>query len=519
MVTATSHSRQEPPSSKTLLLESSILTLTSIPNFSLPTQPFSITTTKMDCRSPTIAADSRSPTLKAGDAALLNLAPKPPGHLFRIVKTLSPGVYLCLPRALPPPFEPTTDIDPDLHDKLVDVRSAFATVPNARLHQQLPLLSYARLSDVLYEAMQHNGTSFLLNRHLKMAMQLVVVKMSAETEKLRGEVDIVESLHRGVEEASLFIGSYVLQSQHTISPATSFAVLRPVYGPTLQQYEEHSTGGGIPGWLVGHIAIGLMDAVQYVHDCGVPHGSISASNTMINLYPTDMHHRYRGYPDIQLIDFAGATRSWHDEVEKIDVQALLEVIEELISKYSDVAPFLGLVTYAGVQEGEDPLISLLRQVRSMLASTYDGPFEMDDLRKQLAPRLEQMRHDGPETLPRDLMKLLHSDLVTGPELERAVQGPLVIRFQAKKEEMRKIVEDVLVEMGGAGFAGMKTHGIMVVRFTRRKKLLLVAIGEASLEQEDVEMGGVPITGAEMTDLARRVGAGPVVPFQSLFRGD
>jgi hypothetical protein len=206
------------------------------PNIPLPIQPSFITTTKMESRSPTVAAASRSPILEAGDAAFLNLAPKPPGHLFRIVKTLSPGVYVCLPRTLPPPFEPTTEINPDLYDKLVDVRSAFAfaTVPNARLHQQLPLLSYARLSDVLYEAVQHNGTSLLLNRHLKMGMQIVAVKMSQDKEKLRKEVEVVESLHRVVEEASLFVGSYVLQFQHTTSPATSLAVLCPTFGPTLQ---------------------------------------------------------------------------------------------------------------------------------------------------------------------------------------------------------------------------------------------------------------------------------------------
>jgi hypothetical protein len=119
--------------------------------------------------------DSRSPTVELEE---FSSAPKPPGSLFRIIKALSPGTYLCLPREFPPPFEPTTSVSADLHAKHGFVHSAFATVPNARLQEQLPLLRYARLGDVLFEATRNNGVSFLRARHLKMAMQIVVVKMS-----------------------------------------------------------------------------------------------------------------------------------------------------------------------------------------------------------------------------------------------------------------------------------------------------------------------------------------------------
>jgi hypothetical protein len=44
-----------------------------------------------------------------------------------------------------------------------------------------------------------------------------------------------------------------------------------------------------------------------------------------------------------------------------------------------------------------------------------------------------MRHEDPQTIPQDLVKLLHSDLVTGPELDRPV-----INFQVKKEELGKL---------------------------------------------------------------------------------
>ena len=60
------------------------------------------------------------------------------------------------------------------------------------------------------------------------------------------------------------------------------------------------------------------------------HGNIAPSNIMLNLYPTYMHLRYRGYPDVLLINFsqAGSTES-ADECE--DVIAVLRVMEEVIT--------------------------------------------------------------------------------------------------------------------------------------------------------------------------------------------
>jgi hypothetical protein len=457
-----------------------------------------------------------------------------------------PGIYLCLPRILPPAFEPSSTINSDLPDLLLQMHDAFAKLPNARLRAQLPLLTYERLSDVTYEAIERDGTSLLVNRHVRLLMQTVVVKMSAEKERIRREVDNVEALRRVGEESSLHIGSSILRSQHTVEASTSFVVLRPVFGPNLSQYGNR---GAIPGWFVGHICVGLLDAVEFVHDAGLVHGNISASNVVLNLQPSYMHHRYRGFPDVQLIGFSSSHPSTPgDEGKERDVRAMLKVMQEVVSKWSDVAPFLRFATSGGGEEGEDPLISLLRHVQSMLADTYDGPFDMAGVREQLEPRLTQMRHEGPQMLPRDVTKLLHSDLVTGPELERAVQDPLVLKFEAQKEEMRRIVEDVPVEMGGAGNAGTKTQGIMVMRFTSRKREFLEAIGKLVVEEENVEMGGIEHFGAGMEDVemsapgyfgagmgdvemsgVEHAGAemvdpemgvpGPVAPFRSLFGED
>jgi hypothetical protein len=170
----------------------------------------------------------------------------------------------------------------------------------------------------------------------------------------------------------------------------------------------------------------------------------------------------------------------------------------VVTRWSGVAPFRGgAMDAGGGGEGDGAETALLRKVQIILAGSSLG---VDHIRAQLAPRLGQMRHEGPDTIPQELMHLLHSDLVTGPELDRAARDPVVIKFQAKKKEMRRIVQDVPVVMGGAGNAGMKTQGIMVMRFTSRKRKFLEAMGEGGVEEdEDVEMGGAENSGAEMAD--------------------
>ncbi|RYN36059.1 hypothetical protein AA0119_g5000 [Alternaria tenuissima] len=435
---------------------------------------------------------SGTPSQKPPTRSLLVSAPKPPGQLFRVVKPLSKTasssiVYLCLPRALPPPFEPSKEIDYDLQDRMADVHDAFQTVRgNTRLRQQLSLLSYKNSGDVLYENMQHNGTSLLHDKHLKMLPQLVVVKMSRDTDLLREEVLQTEAQHKKGGLATLHVGSHVLRAQFTASTATSFVCLRPVFGPTLAQFGEASNKnqGRIPGWFVGHICVALVDAVDFLHDEGIVHAKIEASNIMFNLYPTYMHHRYRGYPDVQLIDFslAGQSHKNAEDAKEQDHHAVLELMEHVITEWSDVAPFMPFINnVTGLSgEGDDPVLTQLALIRTMLSGVYDENTNLAGLHA----RAVDIRHEGPENMPWNLMKLLHADLVTADELDRAVRAPLALRLTARREAMAKVIGDIPVTMGGRGHAGMKTSRIIVLRFVRRKMEFVDAIGQSVAESVD-----------------------------------
>ncbi|CAN9131100.1 unnamed protein product [Alternaria alternata] len=370
---------------------------------------------------------------------------------------------------------------------MADVHNAFQTVRgNTRLRQQLSLLSYKNSSDVLYENMQHNGTSLLQDKHLKMLPQLVVVKMSRDTDLLRKEVLQIEAQHKKGGRATLHVGSHVLRAQFTASTATSFVRLRPVFGPTLAQFGEASNKnqGRIPGWFVGHICVALVDAVDFLHDEGIVHAKIEASNIMFNLYPTYMHHRYRGYPDVQLIDFslAGQSHKNAEDAKEQDHHAVLELMEHVITEWSDVAPFMPFINNVTALsgEGDDPLLTQLALIRTMLSGVYDENTNLAELQA----RAVDIRHEGPETMPWNLMKLLHADLVTADELDRAVRAPLALRLTARREAMAKVIGDIPVTMGGRGHAGMKTSRIIVLRFVRRKMEFVDAIGQSVAESVD-----------------------------------
>ncbi|KAH6872570.1 hypothetical protein BKA58DRAFT_148254 [Alternaria rosae] len=384
---------------------------------------------------------------------LPNVSPRPPSELFRVVKTISAptsssGVYLCLPRALPPPFEPSNKIDPEVSEETIETHDAFKTISgNARLQQQLPLLTYKNLGDFLYKSMQENCTSALPEQHLKVLPQLFVVKTRKDTVELRNEASQFEE-HDKRDKASLFVGSYVLRAEYSDSPFTSYICLRPIFGPILAQFGEASNKddqGGIPSWFVSHIFMGLIDAVDFLHEEGLVHGRIEASNIMLNLYPTVMHHRYRGYPDILLIDFSATGPSDKDAVER-DNRGMLEVMEQVISKWSDVAPFLDS------DDVGDPIIALLASIEMTLSRHYDGYHSISDLRDGA----EDIRHEGPQVIPRDLMMLLHADLTTAAELDRAVQEPPVAEVSASQEELGEISGDDSVTVGGSDYGAMNT---------------------------------------------------------------
>lgn len=361
------------------------------------------------------------------------------------------------------------------------------------MHQQLGLLERPRIEDTLYHCITLNGASALRQKFIKMLPHLVIVKTRSMPDTLRHESCIISALHRGRESSTLYIIADLLRCQFTADPRTSWLCMRPVFGPTLFQFGEScsSNGGtGIPGWMVAHICLCLIGAVEFLHDDGVCHGNISAANVMLNLYPRYFHHRYRGYPDLQLVDFRQA-RELDDAGAAEDVRGLLGVMQRVIVEWSDVAAFLG-VSVRGDGEGEgdeDALVLLLDKLRGMWSG--DAVVGLEDIKRHLVIRMEVMRNTGPEMIPRDLIKLLHADLASEEELEHAMRHPVVMKFGARKDSVKRILENAPVVMGSGGHAGMKTERIVVVRYTTRKAGFLRIVGGGDVEGVDVvEMGGL-----------------------------
>ncbi|KAF1843237.1 uncharacterized protein K460DRAFT_368144 [Cucurbitaria berberidis CBS 394.84] len=449
------------------------------------------------------AMDSRLPTLKSASSPW-GTTPTPPAHLFRTVKRLSAfanksnAVFLCLPRELPPPFIPETSRSYGLPSPVAKVHAAFKKQPEARMRQQVWLLEYPRASDAIFHSMNFNGVSGLTQEYVKVLPQLVVVKMGVAPAKIRKEGEIIEILHRGREYSTLHIGSSIVKSQITSEASSSWLCLRPNFAPTLAQFGEASVAagrGGIPSWFVAHTFLGLVDAVDFLHKDGIMHNRLYASNVMLNLYPSYIHHRYRGYPDIQLIDFSCATTMAESGSEK-DTKGLLWVVEQVVTKWSDSAPFLAVK--AAREDTDDPTVLVLRDIQEVLGD--DAPFGLKDIKQNFVVRVEKLRNTGPETIPRYMMKLLHADLATEEELESAFRKLTVLKFETRREEFRRIVKDVPLMMGTWGHAGMKGKRIMVMRFTTRKADFLRTIGEGYVEDEtSMDMNDTEMSGVEMAD--------------------
>lgn len=365
-------------------------------------------------------------------------APDPPAHLFRIVKRLTPptsthsAVFLCLPRIPLPVFKPDEECAEFLRPNL-QVRNAFLKLRNPRVKQQLRLLEYVRLADTLVPSIIANGASALSQGFVKMLPQLVVVKMNVSPEALGKEGDVVEELHSGREYSSLFIGTKMIRGQITSDPLTSWICLRPVFGHTIPQLGEAFARAKkeVPDWLVAHILLGLIMAVQFVHSDGLVYGNVSAENTMINLYPEYMHHRYRGYPDIQLVGFSHANKVADTSGGAAkDVRDVMMVMDEFIVKWSSATLYFG--TGIGLRVSQDPLVILWRQVQGTLAG--DEKVTWDNM-MGLCIQLEELRGSGPKTLPKDIIKILHSDLASQEELKSAMKDTGDMECKIKEEEL------------------------------------------------------------------------------------
>jgi hypothetical protein len=410
-----------------------------------------------------------SPDIPDDTSTDISNTPKPPTHLFRTIKSLSSTTYLCLPRTLPEPLSPTTyEFPPSI--------AAFKSLRNTRMHQQIWLLEHTPAEALIWSVM-HNGASELQQAHVDLLPSLVVVKMGPQ---VRNECDILLKLHSERQDASLYVGETVMRAQFTSQADSTWMCVTPVFGPSVNEFGEAC--GGVPGWFLAHVFLGLLGAAAFVQEEGVTHGHISSRNVVLNLYPTYLHHRYRGYPDVQLVDFGGAGPLGEEDG---DAKKVLEVVEEVVSMWSDCAPFL--VMMQGDVVSDEPILLVLQDVRRLLQS--DAPLTIAGIRARLEPKLIDIRHTGPEHIPRNLVKLLHSDLATGVEFEHALREPTTIRFGNKHEQFVRIMAGEPVNMGSGGHAGMKTSRIMVIRFTSRKTGFLRVIGEDITAEMAIDVDG------------------------------
>ncbi|KAH8706115.1 hypothetical protein GQ44DRAFT_777782 [Phaeosphaeriaceae sp. PMI808] len=370
--------------------------------------------------------------------------PVPPPSRFRIIKRLSSAsntthaVYLCLPRALEL-FSPATDIDTTFRERVAKEHTSFSTLPHAYMHCQMWLLSYPRYGDTLVRMIEQLKSSSLPRALVQSIFpSLTVVKMGACAASLRREIETIEALTEHDEDASMHIGSYVVGTQTTGSCADSYLVMAPVFGRTLREFAEVS--GGLPSWMIAHVVLGLVDAVKCVHDKGITHGKLDMGNVMLNMYPRRMFHRYRGYPDVVLVDFAGAKKMDRDG----DVRALLGIVERLVWGWSDLTPLAEHAVVGDTLWTDDPLLILLQHARDMVALETQLMLQ-DTGMLNFVLCLEKIRHGGPMEVPGGMVMLLHSDLATEEEFEDAMRDPTVLQFVAKKDEFKSLAEGGLVE--------------------------------------------------------------------------
>ncbi|KAF2029726.1 hypothetical protein EK21DRAFT_112600 [Setomelanomma holmii] len=361
-------------------------------------------------------------------------APIPQSHLFRTIKLLAPGTYLCLLRT----YTSAEDDSPQ------------------RMRQQSRLLTHS-LASTLIQSIKDNGASKLQDKYIALLPRLIVVKTYQDPDRIKPEF--------APETASRWL------------------IHAAVFGPTLKQLGEAVSKPGaeafyLSAWFSAHVFLGVLSALEFLSQAGVVHGKIAASNVLLSLYPREVCWRYRGYPDVLLAGFSGATMGRDDDAGNTaaeDVKGLLELISHVILNYSDSAPFIPLATIDAVMTTDDPLLRMLQSVREM--------------------------GEGPEHIPRPLLKLLHSDIVSEEEMERALREPTVSKFEAKKEDFRKILAGEAVVMGFGGCAGMKTGRVIDFRFNTKKNDFLrrtgMAVDDESKEGTDADGEGEDVDEMEM----------------------
>jgi hypothetical protein len=256
----------------------------------------------------------------------------------------------------------------------------------------------------------------------------------------------VSTLRSIVKQLELTFSDRIKRVQFTSEPESSWFVSIPVYSVSLPNFGLRNDG--IPGWFLAHILLGILAA-----GC--------AGDVMFDMYPRYDTYRFRNWPEIVVVPHGG--RDDEDDV--------LWAMEQAIATWSDV-PFMDTQGDAGMTE---PLLGMLDEVQA-LRHTHGG-IDLDDLQDIFWNRLEDLRLDGPKNMPRRMLEFMHADLATDAEIENALREPMVLKFETKKDEFKRLISNERVEMGSGGYAGMRTVGIMVIRFQARKDDFLRAVKE------------------------------------------
>jgi hypothetical protein len=343
------------------------------------------------------------------------------------------------------------------------------------MHQQAWHIEH-HASDVLIWMVQHNGASALHPAYIALLPQVVVVKTEIDSAAMRNELQVLEDSNCK-EESCL--------AQITGRPESNWLVTAPVFGRTLRAFgEAMKDGGGVPNWLLAHVFIALMDNVGHMHSAGYSCGSICAENIVLNTYPRVLWHRYRGYLDLIISDLSDA-QPLEPAGESQDAAAILGVMEEMITSYSDVASFLARGADSHV--ADDPISRVLGDVKALLSSAH---VTFQDILARFKDSLVDIRHTGPDTFPRPIARMLHDDIATNQDFGYALREPTVVKFDRRHEEFVRIVADERVEMRHGACAGMKTGRILVVRFGERREGWLGIVGLENEDEVGVEEDGV-----------------------------
>jgi hypothetical protein len=346
------------------------------------------------------------------------------------------------------------------------------------MHQQAWHIEHP-WSEVLIWMMQHNAASELSAKNIDLLAQVVVMKMG----NIRRETEVLEALN--AHESSSLHTRTLLKAQITSDPSSTWLVASPTFVPTLRNFGPamEDSSGGVPNWLLIHIFLPLISTVAYLHSSGFSCGNVSAEDIVLNAYPRMLWHRYRSYPDLVLPDFRLA-KTVDEAGGKEDAKAVLAVMQETITSYSDAAPFLSLAAQDEEMVTIDPILLVLQSITTLI-STPSPTLAIH--RQHLLLQLIDIRHTSPETLPRPILGLIHSDLgMADADLSHALREPSVIRFNRKHEEFVKIIAGKRVQMGTGGFARMKTRRILVVIFEGREVewLRIMGLGEEMGTEED-----------------------------------